>query len=371
MKIKTNELLTTWKNFGLLDFPRMMGNPIQVPVYTAKQFLGWFKANCGRAICFTSHNSYPKLNDKYRPPKVEAISVNNIFVDLDDDKKIENAQNDAIKLIDFCEKENLTFCDQFSGRKGFHHFIRLKPETYLYNDALKIRTRAVQNWLKEELNLRTIDERCKDATRLCRIPFSKHASQIKGTKCEVSKTFCYPLKSDEIRDKSVTEIVKNAEKPHPFIYTNLEPTLTLREFIEHFSIDLEKYSTNIKMVEGKINKLAEYEKVPADDFHLLIKNIIPRKCIHNDLFKPNPTHTARRLAVIQLKDIGYDFTQIIQLFEKMTEEFKWVDRMNQSKRIYQIKHIFFHNPPYNHDTCGTIKEYGLCVGEKCEKFRGW
>ena len=78
------------------------------------------------------------------------------------------------------------------------------------------------------------------------------------------------------------------------------------------------------------------------------------------------------MAVIQLKQIGYSFGEVIALFEKMSKEFRWVDRMFRGRRVYQIKHIYFHLPPYKHDTCQTIKyRHGLCVGEECEAFRGW
>jgi len=174
-------------------------------------------------------------------------------------------------------------------------------------------------------------------------------------------------------DNSIYEIIENARAPTLFIPNLPEAKLDLDDLIEKFGIDILEYAADKELIEGeRIVSTREYSSVPDDDFHELIKALIPRMCVHNDLFSRNPTHPTRRMTVIQLKEIGYSFGQVVELFEKMSETFRWVDRMFRSRRIYQIKHIYFHVPEYKHDTCGKIKnEHGLCVGEACPKFRGW
>jgi len=373
MKAKLGDLYKLWDAYGFMDFPRMVGDPIQTPVYNREEFARWFKANTGRAICFTSHNSYPELDQRFHPPSVKSVRVGNLFTDFDDKEKPENAQLDTIKLIEFCQKEGLPFINSFSGSKGFHHFIRLKPSVHLYDEELKAKTRAVHNWLKDKLELRTMDGMCKEPRRLCRVPMSRYAREEKHKQYLIGDTFCCPVKAEEVVDNSIYEIIENARAPTLFIPNLPEAKLDLDDLIEKFGIDILEYAADKELIEGeRIVSTREYSSVPDDDFHELIKALIPRMCVHNDLFSRNPTHPTRRMTVIQLKEIGYSFGQVVELFEKMSETFRWVDRMFRSRRIYQIKHIYFHVPEYKHDTCGKIKnEHGLCVGEACPKFRGW
>lgn len=373
MKVTVGELLKVWKAFDFLTFPRMMGDPMQTPVYNEKEFVNWFKSNTGHAICFTSHNSYPLLNQRYNPPSVVKICVSNLFDDFDDKEKPENAQLDTIKIIEFSQKENLPFLDQFSGSKGFHHFIRLKPTIYDYDDKLKAKTRAVHNWLKDKLGLRTMDMMCKEPRRLCRIPYSKYAREDKHHHYTVGTTYCTPMKAEDILDLSIDEIRKRAINPRLFIPKPPQSRLDLDGFIQEFSIDIEEYACDKVVEEGnRVAVAREYSNVPADDLHELIKALVPRMCVHNDLFARNPSHPGRRMTVIQLKELGYSFSQVVALFEEMSAKFNWVDRMFRTRRIYQIKHIYFHVPKYKHDTCTKIKyEHGLCVGKACPKFRGW
>jgi hypothetical protein len=351
----------------------MVGDPLQTAVYDEKEFAKWFMCNNGKRICFVSHNSYPKVNKNYNPPNVLEVRVSNMFIDFDDKDKVENAQLDAIKLIKFCQENKLPFLDSFSGSKGFHHFIRLKPANFVYDEELKIKTRAFHNWLKDKLELRTMDDKCKEPRRLCRIPYSRYAKMGKQKDYVIGDTYCHPIRSEDIMDKEITEIQLQSRNPEFFIPTIEEGRFDLNEIIEHFDIDVVEYSADKTIVDGeRVSTSRLYEEVPPDDFNELVKSLIPRMCVHNDLFSRNPTHATRRMAVIQLKEIGYSFSQVVSLFEEMSKKFGWVDRMFQGRRIYQIKHIYFHFPPYYHDTCGKIKnEHGICVGEKCDKFRGW
>ena len=374
MKLKIRELLKVWNAYDFLQFPRMNGDPIQTPIYNEKDFVNWFKANTGRAICFTSHNSYPTLDKTFHPPAVMEVRVSNLFTDFDDKDKPENAQLDTIKLIKFCEDNKLPFINSFSGSKGFHHFIRLKPSLHAYNEELKLMTRAVHNWLKDRLEFRTMDGMCKEPRRLCRIPYSKHVREGKERGSYIiSDTYCHTISPDDITTKDIYEIIENARAPTLYIPDLTKPKLDLQGFIEHFEIDLREYAADKEVVNGeRVVTHREYEEVQTDDLHELVKALVPRMCVHNDLFSRNPTHPARRMTVIQLKEIGYSFSQVVALFEEMSSKFNWVDRMFRGRRIYQIKHIYFHWPVYKHDTCGKIKnEHGLCVGEACPKFRGW
>lgn len=374
MKIKVGDLLRVWNAYDFLQFPRTVGDPIQTAVYNKTELMKWYRPNTGRVICFTSHNSYPVVDKLYNPPRVVKIRVSNLFTDFDSETKVENAQLDCIKLMDFCEKESLGFLNSFSGMKGFHHFIQLVPRVYDYDEELRAKTRAIHNWLKDKLGFRTMDNKCKEPRRLCRIPYSKHVSfNKKEGEYVVHPTYCFPIDSRILRGCPIQEIQKIALAPPLFVPIVKTPKWDLDGIIAHLDIDVEEYSLDKDLIEGeRVAPSKDYQDIPRDDFHELIKAVIPRKCVHNDLFSRNPSHAARRMAVTQLKAVGYNYGQVVSLFEEMAYKFEWVDRMFQKRRTYQVWHIYNHQPPYRHDTCQTIKyTHGLCVGEKCEKFRGW
>jgi hypothetical protein len=374
MKIKKSELQKVWKAFNMQDFPRMVGNPLQSVVYNEEEFFNWFMSVNGKRPCFTSHNSYPILNEQYNPPCVKKVCVKNLFTDFDDKHKQENAQLDTIKLIKFCQKENLHFKNQFSGSKGFHHFISLKPMTFDYADELKQKVRAIYNWLEHKLELRTMDNMCKEPRRLCRIPYSRYVKMEGRNNYIQQDNYCVPMTPEDIMDYTFDEIVEYSKHPLIFIPKKEEPTMNINDLISHFQIDVKKFSINtIEVEERDAIQIKEYTinltKIVDTEFLELLKSVIPRMCVHNDLISNNPSHAARRMAVIQLKQIGYSFSQVVAMFEQMSKTFKWVDRKNQDTRIYQIKFIYLHNPPYMHDSCKKIKnEHSICVGKICPYY---
>lgn len=372
--MKKSDLKKVWKTFGMLDFPRMVGDPLQSVVYNDEEFFTWYLKTNGNKPCFTSHNSYPLLNENYNPPCVKKISVNKLFTDFDDKAKQENAQLDTIKLIEFCQKENLPFLNQFSGSKGFHHYIKLKPKVYDYSDELKQKTRAVHNWLEHKIGFRTMDNLCKEPRRLCRIPYSRYVKMTGRNIYIKQDNFCVPVSPGYVLDHTFDEILEHSMNPILLIPKIEEPNMTLDDFILHFSIDVKKYSVNTVEIENKdVIEIKEYmsdlTKTENTEFIELIKSVIPRMCVHNDLTSKNPSHSSRRMAVVQLKQVGYSFSQTVALFEQMSKAFKWVDRKNRDRRIYQIKFIYFHNPPYMHDSCKKIKnEHSICVGKICPYY---
>ena len=377
MKVKVADLKKVWRAFDFMQFPRMVGDPIQTAVYNEDEFVKWFASNTGKAICFTSHNSYPMVNRMYNPPSVEEVRVSNLFIDFDDSEKQENAQLDTIKIIKFCQEEGLPYLNQFSGSKGFHHFIRLEPSIHPYEEELKVKTRAIQNWLKDKLELRTMDDKCKEPRRLCRIPYSKYAKMTGHRKYIIGDTYCLPMSSDDISDLSFYEIRERSKNPTLYIPEVDEGSVDIDGFIDLFQIDIEEYSADKTLIDGeRLAPIREYmkdwEEIGEDDFIQLVKELIPRMCVHNNLLSRNPTHAARRMTVIQLLQIGYSFSEVVSLFEQMAEKFKWVDRIFRTRRIGQIKHIYFHLPRYRHDKCGKIKnEHAICVGAICPYYRDW
>ena len=106
------------------------------------------------------------------------------------------------------------------------------------------------------------------------------------------------------------------------------------------------------------------EYLPVEDE--FIKKVIPRPCIHTMLVhNPNPPHIIRFAAVVQLKKLGYDPEWIFKFIQGRN----FIDKHNVENCVYQINHIYNHIPDYQHPTCGTLYNYGLCIGKECERYR--
>lgn len=83
-----------------------------------------------------------------------------------DDLKI--AWKDATTLYNYIVKLGYDCHITFSGRKGFHVFLSVKPKPYS-----KLHIKTIQKYFKEKLNLKTLDEQIfGDIRRLMRIPWT-------------------------------------------------------------------------------------------------------------------------------------------------------------------------------------------------------
>jgi hypothetical protein len=364
VKIKKSELKAVLKAERLFQTPRKVGNPRQSNVSSWKDYFDFIKNTTGRAICFTSHNWYPEFNALGDPTHVE---VDKFFSDLDDEHKIENAQRDTLRLVEFAQSWKLPYFNNFSGRKGYHNFILLDPKRYELNEELTMKLHALHNWIAiEGAKIKTMDKRCKDVKRLCRIPLTKYVTIKRGSReYIVGDTYCCPIQ-DDLLDMQPSDIIEYSRDPNnggssPFIPKPDKPKLDLDQLIDKLGINVQEWALK-SQDEGRdmSGYVAPINKAPKNEFIKRAKKEIGRPCIINDLLSRNPTHDARRIAVILLKRYGHNFQEIILWFDKMAQICKWVDRGNRTTRTDQIRHIYFRVPEYKPDGCGKIKTKNLC-----------
>lgn len=356
---------------GLLNFfevPRAMGNPFQKIVKTEEELQQFIKDNNGRNAVFTSHNSYPTLQggEPYQ------INVNKIFIDLDDDRKPENALLDLRTLDLWCQENNLPSVSVFSGSKGFHLYIILKETKFVHSQYLKDATKAIHIWIRNQLKLRTLCDASSDPKRLCRVWYTKHAKRDKKTgQTILNGNTCYPLHPDWIHSHSMQTIIDNSKNPkilspsqalNPILCAD-DNLLTLDDFIDKFKINVEDIikSNASECTLENLNQITEYKEV-NDPF---IKKIIPKMCMHTQIIhNPNPPHFIRFNTVVQLKKLGYSRKWIFDFIKSRS----YIDGDKTDVCAYQINQIFAHNPPYNHATCTTIYRKGFCIGSLCPLY---
>lgn len=354
---------------GLLNFyetPRVVGNPFQTIVHSEFEINEFVSKHIGQLPIFTSHNSYPTLNGT----EPHQINVNKLFLDFDSKKKPENAKLDTIKLLDFCDEHKLAVFPVFSGSKGFHSYIALKPQKYLYGQYLKDCTKAIHFWLKKTLSLRTLDLMCSEPRRLCRMWYTPHVTaNNKGGEGVKNGLYCCPLYPEWVRKWNMDEITTYAQSPTLIDYNPTGILYTLEEFIEYFKIDVrailkESFSAEEDEEGSTVNKITKYTPVTND----FVVKVLPKPCLHNQIVNnPNPPHVARFATVIHFKQLGYSRKWIFDFFQAQN----YADNHRKDVCAYQINQIFDHKPDYYPPSCEKLFRGGICVGDKCEKFEAF
>lgn len=329
----------------IYDCPRFVGNPFQYRVETKEDFREFVKNNNGKAPCFTSHNAHPDR---------EHILHRYIPFDFDSEDKLENALADVLSLLDWAEEHRLGLRVNFSGRRGFHAYFEFEPSLVKKNNALKDVYLKVQRKAKEEAQLRTSDPKLEgDIRRIMRII---------GTVHEDTDLYCFPLDRSTLERADMKEILELAESPEDVDGQILEPVEALHETVGRMELDLSS-SVDRERSEGQ-------PSVPyKDDIPEFVKAVIPRPCIHNGVMEQNPAHMIRFEACAHLVNIGYGLSWLLDFFDMVAEEAKWVDRHRVDVRNYQVQHIWRQGEGYyRQHSCHKIRAEGHCIGEDCPMF---
>lgn len=395
MKIGAPEFLTVMRDFDFLSFPRAVGNPYQDIVLNPHGLWNFVKMNNAVRICFTSHNSYPGWDGTQDPTHVR---IGKYFTDFDHKRKPENALRDVRRLASFSEKENLPWGTTFSGSKGFHLYGFLKRYNYEINQELWDSVIALHAWLRYKGDkgriptyksdgtlkakgrpwLKTLDGKVAEPKRLCRIPFTRHVGMSDEREYKISPRYCIALTPEQLHDSDIDQIIELSERPEIIdrrhYYVQGGRKIDLTEFLDEFSIDV-RYWCSIGKDEGiygvKGFVPVEYNGIPDDDYAVYLSKLITRPCIHGDLFTENPSHFSRFLAVIQLKQAGFSYEEVVEEFVNMSRKFHWADIKNRKTMYYQIKQIYFKRTGvggYWHASCKKIKSKKLCIGNKCPEW---
>lgn len=225
-----------------------------------------------------------------------------LFLPFDfDSSNLKLAWLDAIKLYNHFVRCGLDTHLTFSGRKGFHVFLAVKPKHYN-----KKKLRQVQEYFKENFNLKTMDTRIfGDIRRLMRIP---HTYNINGTLCRV--------------------ISKQDGK----------------------QIDLDDIIISKEVEEVEYDSDAKFHKYPCVERLIRDKDYWYK---HHPRGKFEPAQPIRFCWVALQLSKGFDTEDIIN----MAEKFNWED-YDEYKTRQQIEHIASHGyAPYS---CYSLRSMGYC-----------
>lgn len=324
---------------GFYTLPRFVGNPIQTTVTSPEQFDWFIQMNNGVKDCFVSHNAYPSQG-----------TLLNTFIpqDLDSIEKPENALYDSLKLYDASDTPLAAI---FTGRKGFHIYSMFKPELIKDDAALKCAYAAFQNHQVQSAKMRTHDRHIiGDTRRMIRIPNTIHPK---------TGLYCVVIPWEMMKRADINEILEYAKTPQPIAFP--EPVET---FSEHYR--------RVKYKRERIAYADSGESEPTVGYHIeavpgLVRELIPRKCIHQALLSHNPPHVVRFEAAASIARMKFPYSMYSGLMHDIAERAKWVDRHNHDRMEYQLAHIF--RGGYEHPTsCEKLRSLSLCVGSACERF---
>ena len=337
-------------SIDLRFFPRAVGNPRQYIVHTPDEFNQFITDNNGKAPVFTSHNAFSSFDEKGQPTSVH---MRNVCLDLDSKDKPENALMDAIRFHEWAAEGSLPHSVIFSGEKGFHCYLYLKPEIYPLDEHLRRALRALQLHIVSACRMRTADDRTiGDARRLMRIPYTKWAS-FDGRTIHQNGRHAFVVPVRVLLNADIQEIHELSKHPTNTIPDYGSTPWTLRSYLTHHRL----LSADKRPTEP--SRFTQY-KEPNDD---LLKAILPRPCIHGAILDPNPPHLVRFGAAVQLAEAGYPEDWIQSFFDDVALRAPWVDRHNAAARHYQVHHIVSRN--YKPPGCNRLKEESLCIGPSC------
>ena len=344
------------------DVPRAIGNPLQYIVHSVEEYRNFVNTNNGVGVCFTSHNSYPVIGRFGNPLSVYAKKV---FFDFDSKNKPENALLDLRKFVNWARERRLPIATSYSGSKGFHGYLLLKPIKIEMNRAYSNYLRSLHTTIVSELKLRTADPKIfGDPRRLCRIWYTQYATLVKGTrKPELGERYCSPLTEEMVLEMDIDSILEYALKPQ-----NVDAKLITDDRVFHTFPEVIK-ELGIKPMDFLDTPGADLKPGELIDYvapsNGLIQNLFPLPCMQMQMSSQNPSHLGRFAGVVHLKAVGFDVKRIYEFYMGLG----WVDAKHGDMMWYQINHIFHKNPPYKFPTCRAIKQAGFCVGKTCDIYK--
>jgi len=330
-------------NFHVM--PRYVGNPKQELVHSVRELLDFVHRNNGLNSCFTSVYA---LN-----PELTHVLVDKIFLDLDNEKKPENAQFDAQSLSSYTfEQFEIPSYVNFSGSKGYHAYTPFGAEWYTIEEAARL-IRAVQTEFVNAARLRTADPKIiGDSRRITRIPYTKHCSRL-GI---VSGRYCCPLSHEMLYNWNHADIQQYSYAPQKVGWYYVEGLPTIDQFIEMFDVPMKQ-----ELIETYAGKEVQYRNFD----NRFVVELFPDMCIHNDLLSRNPRTITRFYAVVYCKRVlGWSIGSIINFFSQLN----MID-YDAYKTTYHVDYIYRRKAYNNLPNCHSRRREGICVGASCPKYQ--
>ncbi len=323
-------------------FPREMGLPYKVPVYSWRDVERIVEENNGKRDIFIS------LYD------TATYTINKMMFDLDI-LDIELAGKFYRYLR---KKERLPTIPLFTGKKGFHFYVLLKPEYFSDKDVAKALLRKVAFTLVDKAGMYTVVEDNGFKYKVSFLDTSvfgdlRRSARMPNTlRPPENLTYAVYLPEDFYK-WSLEELFLWAKSPHydieyKFVVRKKLSDLEASDVIyDYLAVPQVTYS------QIKIIKETSLEGKEKSELVRYLSKII-RPCILNNLLKPTPPYIAVLAAVIDLMWAGFSKEDTLRILAK----FNWLNYNELIPNYIDIDYIYRRGLlPYK---CRKLKEYGLC-----------
>jgi hypothetical protein len=301
------------------ELPRYIGFPNQIFCDSKFSFDSFERTYKNKVPFFVSPFQY---KDKDTP------IVDNLFFDVDSYYSLRFPYRNIKQLRDFCRRIDVPYILNFSGQKGYHLFLIVKP-MMLTSEASRVRIGdlmySVQLRIAEETGIEAYDEPTFGRTRfLCRYPTSYYWRRNKETgKMEESGFYCRNL-SDEEFDLGVEKLVRVVQTPGEVPKTP-KATKSLQEIADLFK--------NFKL---KHREDGNVENVVIERGGMETPTIaaLGLPCLQDMVKHSHPSHFERIELVAFLKLMGYSDLAINSFIKSRN----WT-RYNYPTTSYQIRTV--------------------------------
>ena len=277
---------------------------------------------------------YVELNNGIRGVYVSlydlTYTIDKFFFDFDS-VDLNQAFEDVKLFINRLEEYNYPYIPVFSGRKGFHVYVLVKPWTPVNIETARAVLRDVQYKLAG--GIATVDRHVfGDVKRLTRYPNTLNKSN-----------YCVPLPHDFVK-WTLRGVIDYAKEPRVVEY-DVKVIPGIDAYIDN--IDNINYGE-----EEKVSPL--HDPVDFPPSLLLVKPLL-RPCVFEAITTDqDPPHIVRMTMVCELMYYGWSKKSIHELIKKL----KWRD-YDSKKTQYQINHIFKRS--YLPPSCYKLKHFVKCT----------
>lgn len=288
-----------------LELPRYFGNPNQVYVQNKKALENLIRAFDGKCPIFVS---------TYRFPTRDTPIVDSAVFDIDSRLSLRIPYRDTKKLKDFCDEHKIPYVIDFSGGKGFHFFLIVKPEEG--TQEVKDKLYSIQLSLIDYLHISAMDLPTIGRLRwLIRFPSSRYVrierEKDKSMRIINNDLYCRYIPPDDF-EKGIDHILQLAKEPGP-IPARPKATLSMNEIIKL----IPKFEMH-----HRYNGCDNLELLQSSD-SVAIPTVqsLGLPCLQQIAGKDHPSHHERIEMVSWLKAMGYRDVAIIAFIKNL----KWRD----------------------------------------------
>lgn len=329
-------------------FRRNVGNPYQKQIRNIREFVQFITQNNGINDCFIA------IYDKYK-------TIDKLFFDLDVlDIKL------AYKFYKYLIDQGLSVVPVFSGKKGFHFYVLLKPMRFKALDEAVATIRQVSYTLideagmyikqktedGEQYKISLLDSRViGDLNRLARVPNTLRPPE--------NLTYCTYLPPD-FNKMTLEDLIMYAKSPHHM--DNTYDIVRKDKLVDlHMTDAIYDYRQPISYEPGSVSSFNGSSNL--NNINKSIKKflkLILRPCLYYFITTEEPPHDIRTATVCELLALEFSPEEIIAIFSKLN----WAD-WSESITRYHVYHIA--NKRLKRYSCKRLRELGYCFHD-CERW---